>query len=69
MDLRSYNNMETLFIKMMDFDFNIGQSYYTKYWKSLYNFIQSIQKDLRTSYDQILRMANQEEETQSEVAA
>ena len=69
MDIRSYNKMESLFITMMDFDFNIEQGYYNTYWKSLYTFIQSVQKDLRQNYAQICRYASSQEETQSEIAA
>ncbi|CAI2383935.1 unnamed protein product [Moneuplotes crassus] len=69
MDVRSYNKMESLFIKMMDFDFNVDQGYYNTYCKSLYTFIQSVQKDLRRSFDQICRYAAAQEETQSEIPA
>ncbi|CAI2385257.1 unnamed protein product [Moneuplotes crassus] len=69
MDVRTYNKMEALFIKMMDFDFNIDQSYYNTYCKSLYTFIQSVEKDLRHSFAQICRYAAAQDSAQSEVAA
>lgn len=31
MDSRSYNQMESSFVKMMDFDFNVDDSFYEKY--------------------------------------
>ena len=58
MDVRSYNLMEAIFIQMIDFDFNVTEAYYNKYCQSLYGFIQNMQRQLRHSYDQILRIAN-----------
>jgi len=56
-DIRSYNLMEAMFINMIGFEFHIDQKYYTKYWNSLYSFIQGMQRQLHHSYDQILKVA------------
>jgi menaquinone-dependent protoporphyrinogen IX oxidase len=67
MDVRTYSKMESVFIQMVDFDFIVSSSYYDKYCQSLYNFIQGMQKQLSRSYDQILRIAYEAEETDSEI--
>ena len=69
MDIRSYNAMEALFIQMVDFEFHIDQKYYNKYLNSLIAFIQGMQRQLQASYDQILRVAyeQEQEEMQEEI--
>jgi hypothetical protein len=62
MDVRSYNVMEALFISKLDFEFHIDQKYYNKYLNSLIAFIQGMQRQLQVSYDQILRVAYEQEE-------
>lgn len=69
MDIRSYNEMEAAFIEMVEYEFFITQTYYNKYCNSLFNFIQGMQKQLQLSYDEILRAAYQEEDTQIEIEA
>lgn len=67
MDVRSYNQMESVFIEMLDFEFMVSQKYYNKYWESLLNFIQDSQGQLKASYEQILKQAYQEQDAEAEI--
>jgi len=66
MDIRSYNKMESILMKMVDYEFHISQTYYNKYCNSLFNFIQGMQKQLRRSYEEICEIACADSDTQSE---
>lgn len=66
MEISAYNQMEALFINMVSFEFNVTETYYNKYWNSLFNFIQGMQKHLRNNYEEMCQIAY-ESDTQSEV--
>ena len=67
MDIRSYNKLEAAFAEMLDYEFYITQKYYNKYWNSLFSFIQGSQKQLETSYQQLMSEAYGEVNTESEL--